>query len=238
MDPRVTRFSRYAPDAISERHGSPRADAARANIYLVTDDPTTRLSLASLLANAGAPSTRYDGPSAFIEEAVGLAPGCVVVDLSASCLDGFEFVQSLRDRSIAFPAVIIAGDSTVRQVVDAMKAGVIDVIEKPHADEAVLSAVRSALTVAGRLAARKGQVTALARLTPREHDVLNGVLSGKTNKWMARECGISPRTVEIHRANLMKKSGARSVSELVRLALAGDLAGADPGAQGFASTFT
>ncbi len=197
--------------------------AASAEAYLIGADAPPRRAVASLLRAAGIASRAYDTGAGFLDDCGRLPPGCVIALLGTPGVDGFGLLRRLRAEHADYPVIILAGDPDVRQAVEAMKAGAVDFIETPCGDEVLLEAVRSALRAEARasphLARRRRHRSALATLTPREHDVLAGVVDGKTSKMIARECGISPRTVEVHRANLMLKSGARSVSELVRMAL-------------------
>jgi two-component system response regulator FixJ len=134
-------------------------------------------------------------------------------------------VRRLKADGVACPVIAITGHGDVALAVEAMKAGAADFIEKPFDDEALLSAIRSAMAAkpVGADAGRDGAMARLADLSPRERDVLQGLVSGKINKVIAHDLGISPRTVEVYRANLMAKTGARSMSELMRLALAAGL---------------
>ena len=198
-------------------------------IYVIADDDATRRSLSTLLAGAGLASQAYDNGLAFLADCDGLSSGCVIADCSAPGMDGFELLRRLRDRHVPCSVILLSAGGDVAQAVEAMKAGAADFIAKPYSDETLLNAVRSVLKAVVReathMANRHLHRKALAGLTPREHDVLQGVLEGKSNKVIAYDCGISPRTVEIHRANMMLKSGARSVSDLVRIALTGNYAG-------------
>jgi two-component system response regulator FixJ len=192
-------------------------------VYLIGDDAPARRAVASLLRDAGFAARAYDTGAAFLEDSRQLPPGCVIALLKTAGMDGFELLRRLKADHAPYPVIILASDTGVSQAVEAMKAGAVDFIETPCGDEMLLEAVRLALHAEARaslhVARRRRHRSALATLTPRERDVLAGVIDGKTSKMIARECGISPRTVEVHRANLMLKSGARSVSELVRMAL-------------------
>jgi len=138
-------------------------------------------------------------------------------------MDGFELLGRLKERCGAYPAILTASEGGVSRAVESMKAGAADFIQRPFGDEALLKAVCTALKAEAKASATAAGIrqsrAALATLTPREHDVLQGVLAGSTSKAIARDCGISPRTVEVYRANLMTKSKAGSVPELVRMAL-------------------
>lgn len=142
-------------------------------------------------------------------------------------MNGIELVRKLKTDGISCPVILITGHGDVALAVEAMKAGAVDFIEKPFDDAILLGAIRSALesrpASQGDSAARTEAQARLAELSPRERDVLQGLVAGKINKVIAHELSISPRTVEVYRANLMAKTGARSVSELMRIALAAGL---------------
>ena len=142
-------------------------------------------------------------------------------------MNGIELVKHLRSEGTTCPVILITGHGDVSLAVEAMKAGAADFIEKPFDDTALLDAIRAALdagpATTGEGSARKEAEARLAELSPRERDVLRGLVAGKINKVIAHDLSISPRTVEVYRANLMAKTGARSISELMRLALAAGL---------------
>ena len=194
-------------------------------VYIVDDDEAVRDSLSALLESKGYAVTSFGSAPEFLETARSLSAGCVVVDIRMPEMDGLELQQRLIERSLGFPLIVITGHGDVPLAVRAMKAGAIDFIEKPFALEAILDSLAAAFA---RLATPTGQDPAavaaaskLNLLSPREREVLEGLLAGLPNKSIAYDLGISPRTVEIHRARLMDKMGARSLSELIRLALAG-----------------
>ncbi|WP_309643508.1 response regulator FixJ [Phenylobacterium sp.] len=195
----------------------------KAVVHLIDDDEAVRDSLAFLLTTAGLASRTYDSAVAFLDELASASPGCVVTDIRMPDMNGLELVRRLKDRGAPHPIIVITGHGDVPLAVEAMKAGVVDFLEKPFDDEALLGSIRSALAI-GDQAARLGEErrkfeTMLASLSPRENDVLKGVLAGKQNKVIAFELGISARTVEVYRANVMTKTAAGSLSELVRMAL-------------------
>jgi two-component system response regulator FixJ len=191
----------------------------QAEIYVVKDDGPTRRALGCLLETAGFRPRMFDSGSAFLKGCDHLLPGCVITGLQTPGMDATEFLRRLSAEPVSFPTIVIASGGEVLQTVAAMKAGAATVLERPYGDDILIGAVRSALTVNERDATQTAQRGVLAALTPREHDVLNGLLDGKTNKMVARHLGISPRTVEIYRASMMKKAGVSSVAELVRLAV-------------------
>lgn len=195
-------------------------------VHVIDDDDGLREALGFLLEVNGIDARFYASANAFLE-ALPVEEGCILTDVRMPGLTGLELVRELKDRDAAFPVVVMTGHGDIPLAVEAMKAGVVDFIEKPFEDERLIGSLRSALTQlwtgsepgAGRAAAQ----SRLAQLSPRERDVLEGVVEGKLNKQIAFDLSISPRTVEIYRANLMTKTGARNVAELMRIALAAGL---------------
>jgi two-component system, LuxR family, response regulator FixJ len=196
-------------------------------IHVIDDDAAMRDSLAFLLDVNGFRPEVFESSSAFLANAASGAPACVVSDIRMPGMSGIELVRKLKNDKIPCPVILITGHGDVALAVEAMKAGAVDFIEKPFDDAVLLSAIRSALETRpldqGDNAARKEAEARLAELSPRERDVLRGLVAGKINKVIAHELNISPRTVEVYRANLMAKTGVRSVSELMRIALAAGL---------------
>ncbi len=195
-------------------------------VHVIDDDEAMRDSLSFLLDIQGFETRVYDSAITFLEALPSLSGGCVLTDVRMPGLSGLELIEQLRALGQDLPVVVMTGHGDVPMAVDAMKAGVIDFIEKPFADDVLLRAVRNALDRQGAQSddgARKEAQARMANLSPRERDVLAGVVAGKANKVIAFDLGISPRTVEIYRANLMTKTGARNMAELMRLALAAGL---------------
>lgn len=194
-------------------------------VYIVDDDEAVRDSLSALLESKGYAVTSFGSAPEFLETALSLPAGCLVVDIRMPEMDGLELQQRLIERSLGFPLIVITGHGDVPLAVRAMKAGAIDFIEKPFASEAILDSLGAAFarlaTPIGQDPAAGAAASKLNLLSPREREVLEGLLAGLPNKSIAYDLGISPRTVEIHRARVMDKMGARSLSELIRLALAG-----------------
>lgn len=192
-------------------------------VHVIDDDEAMRDSLAFLLESAGFNARLYASAPEFLAQADGATPGCVVTDVRMPGMSGLELMRHLQERRTNLPVVVITGHGDVPLAVEAMKAGVVDFLEKPFDDEALLNAVRSALSALARDAQQqsdRGRFEAmLATLSGREREVLEGVVAGKLNKTIAFELGISQRTVEVYRANVMSKTGAASLSELVRMAL-------------------
>jgi two-component system response regulator FixJ len=201
-------------------------------VYVVDDDEAVRDSLSVLLESKAYAVRSFGSAPEFLAAAPSLPVGCLIADIRMPEMDGLELQQHLIDRSLQFPLIVITGHGDVSLAVRAMKAGAVDFIEKPFASEAILNSLDTALA---RLSIPSEQdptavaaATKLALLSPREREVLERLLAGLPNKTIAYDLAISPRTVEIHRARVMDKMGARSLSELVRLALA---AGVRPSSQ-------
>ena len=194
-------------------------------VYIVDDDEAVRDSLSVLLEAKGYAVKSFVSAPEFLVAAPSLPVGCLIVDIRMPEMDGLELQQHLTDRSLDFPLIVITGHGDVPLAVRAMKAGAVDFIEKPFASETILSSLEAALsqltTPSEEGPARAAASAKLALLSSRELQVLQGLLAGLPNKSIAYDLGISPRTVEIHRARLMDKTGARSLSELIRFALAG-----------------
>jgi two-component system response regulator FixJ len=196
--------------------------ADEAVVHVVDDDLAVRQSLAFLLASGGLAVRLHESAVAFLE-GVSDPSGCILTDVRMPGMDGIELLRQLKARGFKVPVIVMTGHADVPLAVEAMREGALDFIEKPFDDELLLKAVRGALERHAEVAERSAEVRdvgeRLASLSEREQDVLTGLVAGKANKVIAHDLGISPRTVEIYRANLMKKMHARSLSELVRMAL-------------------
>lgn len=192
-------------------------------VHVVDDDVAVRQSLSFLLASDGWPVRLHESASAFLDGVKEAAAGCIITDVRMPGIDGIEFLRRLKVRGFALPVIVMTGHADVPLAVEAMKEGAVDFLEKPFDDELLLAAVRSALERRNKLAhqdAHTAEVRARIRsLSERERQVLDGLVAGKANKVIAYDLGISPRTVEIYRANVMTKMQAGSLSELVRMAL-------------------
>lgn len=192
-------------------------------VHVVDDDVAVRQSLAFLLSTAGISVRVYESAAAFLAALPKDPGGCVVTDVRMPEMDGLELQRHLRERDMDLPVIVITGHADVPLAVQAMKEGAVDFIEKPFDDDLFLAAVRSALdrrSEGGHRDAQTVEISArLASLSEREGQVLEGLVAGKPNKVIGYDLGISPRTVEIYRANLMTKMQAGSLSELVRMAL-------------------
>ena len=192
-------------------------------VHVIDDDEAMRTSLAFLLEASGLTAQTYDSALRFLEQ-LGAGPtGVIVTDVRMPEMTGLELVRRLQARDVALPIIMITGHGDVPLAVEAMKSGVVDFLEKPFDEESLLEAIRSALTVRSNAEASQAERarirTVLEGLSPREQEVLDGVIEGKLNKVIAHELSISPRTVEVYRANVMSKTGARGLSELVRMVL-------------------
>jgi two-component system, LuxR family, response regulator FixJ len=195
-----------------------------AQVHVVDDDPGVRDSLAFLLQTAGLVVRTYDSAAAFLEVAPGLQAGCVLTDVRMPEIDGLALQRRIGALGNNLAVVVMTGHGDVPIAVAALKAGARDFLEKPFDDDRLLSVVREALDVSQR-AQQAQDATAtiaarLASLTPREREVLDHLVAGKPNKTIAYDLGTSPRTVEVQRARVMEKMGARSLAELVRMVVA------------------
>jgi two-component system response regulator FixJ len=197
-------------------------------VHIVDDDAAVRQSLAFLLGSAGLAVRLYDSAAAFLAGLPELKGGCLITDMRMPGMTGLELLHELRAKSCGLPAIVVTGHGDVPLAVEAMKAGAVDFIEKPFDQEAILSAVQAALDRAGGGDNGDGQAikARLGTLSERERQVLDGLIAGHPNKTIAYDLGISPRTVEVYRANLMTKMAARSLSELIRMAILADIASA------------
>jgi len=199
----------------------------KTTIHIIDDDAAMRDSLAFLLDVNGYAARTYETADDFLKDAAAQTSSCIISDIRMPGMTGIELVRKLRSGGTSCPVILITGHGDVALAVEAMKAGAADFLEKPFDDTALLEAIRIALdtrpAATGEATARKEAEGRLAELSPRERDVLRGLVAGKINKVIAHELGISPRTVEVYRANLMAKTGARSMSELMRIALAAGL---------------
>jgi two-component system, LuxR family, response regulator FixJ len=199
-------------------------EEAKARVYIIDDDDAVRDSLSVQLESTGYDVASFSSAVGFLEIAHSLQPGCVISDVQMPDMDGMELQQRLSDMKLDFPVVIVTGHADVALAVRAMKAGAVDFIEKPFDEDAILNSVQHAQTrfAAQRATAQAGATARekLGTLTPREREVFDEMVRGKQNKMIAYNLDISPRTVEVHRARVLEKLEARSLSELVRLALA------------------
>lgn len=197
--------------------------AAEAIVYVVDDDDAMRDSLDFLLSSAGFSVQVFDSATSFLAALPANQVGCVVTDVRMPGMDGIELLKRLKRGGSPLGVVIMTGHGDVPLAVEAMKLGAVDFVEKPFEDERLIDTIRTAL--AGAVGVGNGDALALqlaARvetLSPRERQVMEGLVAGLSNKSIARDYDISPRTVEVYRANLMTKMQAANLSELVRMAI-------------------
>jgi two-component system response regulator FixJ len=194
-----------------------------AAVYVIDDDDAARESLEFLLRSANFVVTSYDSGAAFLRSLPQVAFGCIITDVRMADLSGIDLLKRLKDLDVKMPVIVVTGHGDVPIAVEAMKLGAADFFEKPFDGDKMVAAVQSVFAEsrkdADRQAQRQELIARLATLTPRERDVLNGLVAGNPNKIIAYNLGISPRTVEIYRANVMTKMKSASLSELVRMAL-------------------
>jgi two-component system response regulator FixJ len=190
-------------------------------VHIVDDDEAVRHSLAFMLGSAGLSVRLYDSARAFLDLLDPSAHGCLVTDVRMPDMTGIELLAEIKAKAPYLPAIVITGHGDIPLAVEAMKAGAVDFIEKPFEDEVLLKAVEAALKkIDGDGDAQIQEVfSRLASLSERERQVLEGLVAGQANKVIAAARGISPRTVEVYRANVMTKMQAKSLSELVRMAV-------------------
>jgi two-component system, LuxR family, response regulator FixJ len=192
-------------------------------VHVIDDDEASRQSLAFLLESAQIGVRTYASATLFLDLVSRTRASCVITDVRMPGMSGIDLVRRLKELGIEVPVIVITGHGDVPLAVEAMKIGAADFLEKPFDDEVLLASVRSALRRRdGEDKRRRERVEIEARLavlSNRERDVLTGLVAGRANKQIAYDLGISPRTVEIYRANLMNKMRAGSLSELVRMAL-------------------
>ena len=192
-------------------------------VHIIDDDEAVRESTAFLLRTADIQVETYETATQFLDALPRIKPGCVVTDVRMPGMSGIEMLQRLRSLKFSMPVIVITGHGDVPLAVEAMKAGAMDFIEKPFDDEVLLGAVRAALSAQTTDTERRALTATInsrvASLSNREREVLEGLVAGHPNKTIAYELGISPRTVEIYRANVMTKMEAASLSDLVRMAL-------------------
>jgi two-component system response regulator FixJ len=195
----------------------------KGHIYVIDDDAAMRDSLNFLLDSAGFGVTLFDDAQAFLDALPGLTFGCVLSDVRMPGIDGIELLKRMKAQQSPFPILIMTGHGDVPLAVEAMKLGAVDFLEKPFEDDRLTvmieSAIRQAEPTARSEAVAQDIAARVASLSPRERQVMEGLIAGLSNKLIAREYDISPRTIEVYRANVMTKMQANSLSELVRLAM-------------------
>ena len=205
--------------------------AAQPVVHVVDDDEGQRESLAFLLRSAGIEVRSFDSAKAFLDVLPGAAPGCVITDVRMPDMSGIELLRRLKELKIGVPVIVITGHGDIALAVEAMKIGATDFFEKPFNDDLLVTSVRAALQQQQDLTKRHTERAEIehriSTLSAREKDVLAGLIQGRANKQIAFDLSISPRTVEIYRANLMNKMQADSLSDLVRMALLIEMLGSN-----------
>jgi two-component system response regulator FixJ len=199
--------------------------AHRGKVYVIDDDEAMRDSLDFLLGAADFRVSLFESALNFLDALSALDFGCVVSDVRMPGIDGIELLKRLKAGGSLFPVVIMTGHGDVPLAVEAMKLGAMDFLEKPFEDDRLIGMIEAALKRAEpgvkNEAATLEIQSRIASLSPRERQVMDGLIAGLSNKLIAREYDISPRTIEVYRANVMTKMQAASLSELVRLAMRG-----------------
>jgi two-component system, LuxR family, response regulator FixJ len=192
-------------------------------VYVIDDDEAMRDSLSFLLDSANFEVALFETAQQFLDALPNLSIGCIVSDVRMPGIDGIELLKRLKTLRSGYPIVVMTGHGDVPLAVEAMKLGAMDFLEKPFEDERLIAMIETALRLAEPAA--KGDAVAqdiaarVASLSPRERQVMDGLIAGLSNKLIAREYDISPRTIEVYRANVMTKMQASSLSELVRFAM-------------------
>jgi FixJ family two-component response regulator len=193
-------------------------------VYIVDDDQAIRHAMGLLLKSVGLQHQVFESADEFLELHTGNNDGCLVLDIRMPGLSGLELQQKLTEAGSSLPIIFITGHGDIPMAVDAMQKGAFDFIQKPFRDQELLDRISEALSTARQREVERehklGVQDRIATLTKREHEVLDLVVTGKPNKIIAHELGVSQRTIEIHRARVMEKMGAKSLAELVRMHMA------------------
>ena len=197
----------------------------KGTVHIIDDDDALRESLAFLLRTARIEAATYPSVAAFLEEIPGAKLSCVITDVRMPGMSGLELQDQLIARKAGFPVIFITGHGDVPMAVSTMKKGAVDFIEKPFDQTSLKELVERMLTEARKRASdverKRLSETLIAKLTPREQQVLERIVAGRLNKQIADDLGISIKTVEAHRANIMDKLNANTVADLMRTVLAG-----------------
>lgn len=192
-------------------------------VHVVDDDEAMRDSLAFLLEEAGLEARIYPSPHELLSDIATLAPGCILTDVRMPEMTGLDLIRRLRELGVNHPVIVMTGHADVPLAIEAMRLGVSDFVEKPFDDTVLISSIEAALLQGLALSRRESDRAAIqarmSSLSAREAEVLQGLVAGKPNKMIAFDLGISARTVEVHRAHVMMKMNARSLSDLVRMTL-------------------
>lgn len=200
--------------------------ATKHKIFLVDDHESVRRSVGFMLKTSGYKVESFESGEAFLKEIGSREPGCILMDVQMPGRSGLEVQEELKARGISYPVVVMTGHGDIETAVRAMKAGAVDFIEKPFKKEALIGAINECCHRLEKRRERSARSTEarvrIEALTPRERDILGGLVKGHPNKTIAYDLGISPRTVEIHRANVMRKLEVQSLSEALRIAFAAE----------------
>jgi two-component system, LuxR family, response regulator FixJ len=192
-------------------------------VYVIDDDEAVRQSLEFLLKTAGLTVRGFDNAKSFLDLLPQIRSGCIITDVRMPGITGIDLLRRVKELGIEIPVIVITGHGDISLAVEAMKIGAVDFLEKPFDDDTLLAVVRGSLSRNADTTQRNAELSQindrLAALSNRERQVLDGLVAGKANKGIAFDLGISPRTVEIYRANLMTKMAANSLSDLVRMAM-------------------
>lgn len=197
----------------------------RKRIQIIEDDDAVRVSLKAMLATWGYDVQPFASAEDFLASGICDPADCLLLDVKLTGMDGLALLSAVRQRGVTAPVIILTGHGDVRMAVSALKAGARDFLEKPVDARELVECIRAAITEHERT--YRGCGKAFARLTRREMEVLREIVTGHSNKVIAFRLQVSPKTVEVHRARVMQKSGAGSLPELVRMAVR---AGIDPDA--------
>jgi two-component system, LuxR family, response regulator FixJ len=204
-----------------------------ATVYVIDDDDAVRQSLEFLLKTVNINVRGFDSAKAFLEALPSIKSGCIITDVRMPEITGIDLLRRVKESGLDIPVIVITGHGDISLAVDAMKIGAVDFLEKPFDDDLLVAAVRSALNKDADSAKHKAELAEihdkLTALSNRERQVLEGLVAGSANKTIAFDLGISPRTVEIYRANLMTKMAANSLSDLVRMAMTAGILDNKPG---------
>jgi FixJ family two-component response regulator len=194
-------------------------------VFIVDDDPDVREATSFLVSTAGHPAVSFETPEALLQRLTPDSEGCLILDVRLPGMNGLELQRELGERDIRLPIIFITGHGDIPMAVEAVNAGALDFLEKPFDNDALLARVEDGLRADRERRTREAASAEiderLDRLTPREREVMEGILAGKLNKVIGYELDMSTRTVEVHRARILDKLGARNAPEMVRLVLAG-----------------
>ena len=193
-------------------------------VFIIDDDEAVRLSTEMLIRSMGLRAETFASAAEFLDDFDPQQPGCLILDIRMPGMSGLELQEHLVEQKVSVPIIFVTGHGEVPMAVKAMKAGAVDFMQKPFRDQELIDRVHSALEDDAKARAKAADIQAInakiQALTARETEVMHLVVDGKANKEIAFDLGLSPRTVEIHRARVMSKTGAGSLAELVRMVLA------------------